>query len=286
MKTSSCSIVHGNQTESIGRGNSSQAFYAGIDIGSLGAKAVVLSDDGIAGDAMLPTGVFPEKSGQEVLKAALEQAGVLQSDLCYCVATGYGRISAQYANKTITEITCHAKGAYYLHPETRMIVDIGGQDCKAIRLDEDGNVTDFAMNDKCAAGTGRFLEVMAGFFKVPLEELSYMAEGDAHIIEINNTCTVFAESEIISLLARGEPCAGILKGVFHAIARRVAGIAARIGVEGDIFFSGGVAKNRGVVQALEKALQRPVYVPEFDPQRVGALGAAVLAREVGARIRA
>jgi predicted CoA-substrate-specific enzyme activase len=199
------------------------------------------------------------------------------------VATGYGRITAKFATKTITEITCHARGAHYLHPATRTIVDIGGQDCKVIRLDEDGNVADFAMNDKCAAGTGRFLEVIANVFKVPLEELGEMAGGDAPLVPINNTCTVFAETEIISLVARGECAESILKGVFTSIASRVAGIASRIGVNGDVFFSGGVAKNFGVVTALESVLNCPVFVPDFDPQLVGALGAAVLARELGAR---
>ena len=148
-----------------------------------------------------------------------------------------------------------------------------------IRLDEDGHVNDFAMNDKCAAGTGRFLEVIAGVFKMSLDQLGELAHGDAPLVPINNTCTVFAETEIISLLARGERAESILKGVFAAIASRVSGIAARTGVEGDVFFSGGVAKNFGVVAALESVLNCRVVVPEFDPQMVGALGAAVLALE-------
>jgi predicted CoA-substrate-specific enzyme activase len=258
-------------------------FYAGVDIGSLGAKAVVISESGMAGHALMPTGVFPEKSGQEVLERALADAHTARESIRYSVATGYGRITAKYASKTITEITCHARGAHYLHPATRTIVDIGGQDCKVIRLDDDGNVADFAMNDKCAAGTGRFLEVIANVFKVPLNELGEMAKGDAPLVPINNTCTVFAETEIISLVARGERAESILKGVFTAIASRVAGIASRIGVSGDVFFSGGVAKNYGVVSALESVLNCPVFVPDFDPQLVGALGAAVLARELGAK---
>jgi predicted CoA-substrate-specific enzyme activase len=275
-----------NSNEARGEGNQrgTQLLYAGIDIGSLGSKAVVISQNGIKGCAVLPTGVFPEKSGQEALETALANANAGRERVRYLVATGYGRITAQHANKTITEITCHARGAHHLHPATRTIVDIGGQDCKVIRLDNEGNVADFAMNDKCAAGTGRFLEVISNVFKVPLEELGDLAKGDAPLVPINNTCTVFAETEIISLIARGERSESILKGVFSAIASRVAGIASRIGVSGDVFFSGGVAKNYGVVSALEAVLECPVYVPGFDPQLVGALGAAMLARELGVRV--
>lgn len=261
-------------------------LYAGVDIGSLGTKAVVLSSSAIVGTAMLPTGVFPEQSGREALQRALVAAGAAHAQLQFVVATGYGRISAQYANKTITEITCHAKGAHFLHAATRTILDIGGQDCKAIRLDEDGQVSDFAMNDKCAAGTGRFLEVMSSVFKLPLAELGELARADVPMVPINNTCTVFAETEIISLLARGEPAASILKGVFAAIASRVNGLASRIGIEDEVFFSGGVAKNYGVVTSLEAALGHRIFVPDFDPQLVGALGAAVLARETAVRSRA
>jgi len=260
-----------------------ETLYAGVDIGSLSSKAVVISSRGVEGKALMPTGVFPEESGREVLRRALAEAYAKQDRLGYVVATGYGRITAKYARKTITEITCHAKGAHTLHPSTRTIVDIGGQDCKVIRLDGEGNVADFAMNDKCAAGTGRFLEVMSSVFKLPLEELGELARGDEPLVPINNTCTVFAETEIISLVARGEPAASILKGVFAAIASRVNGIAARVGVEGDVFFSGGVGKNYGVVCALQSALGCDVFVPEFDPQLVGALGAGVLAREIGER---
>jgi (R)-2-hydroxyacyl-CoA dehydratese activating ATPase len=263
-----------------------QTLYAGVDIGSLGTKAVVLSSAAVVGTANIPTGVFPEQSGREALRQALAAAGGVSEQLGYVVATGYGRISAQYANKTITEITCHAQGASFLHPATRTIIDIGGQDCKTIRLDEDGHVADFAMNDKCAAGTGRFLEVMSTVFNLPLEKLGELAHGDAPLVPINNTCTVFAETEIISLIARGERAESILKGVFTAIASRVNGLIARIGVEDDVFFSGGVAKNYGVVSALERVLGRRVFVPDIDPQLVGALGAAVLARQSAVRSQA
>ncbi len=251
--------------------------FGGVDVGSLGTKAVILVEGEIAGYSIIRTGVNTEANGWNGLNAALENAGLKHGDLKYIVATGYGRISAPYANKTVTEITCHAKGAHYLHPQTRTIIDVGGQDCKAIRLDENGNVTDFAMNDKCAAGTGRFLEVMANAFKVPLEELGPLSLKATEILPVSSTCTVFAESETISLLARGEKPENIIVGIHHAIANRIGGMFARVGIESDVFFSGGVAKNVGMRKALEDALKIRIADPEKDPQLVGAIGAAVLA---------
>lgn len=251
---------------------------AGVDVGSLGTKTVILVDGEIAGFSILRTGLNTEENGLNGLETALENAGLQREDLKYIVATGYGRISAPYANKTVTEITCHAKGAHYLHPQTRTIIDMGGQDCKAIRLDESGNVTDFAMNDKCAAGTGRFLEVMANVFKVTLDELGPLSLKATEVLPVSSTCTVFAESETVSLLARGEKPENIIIGIHHAIANRVGGMFSRVGVEGDVFFSGGVAKNTGMRKALEDALKVKIVEPERDPQLVGAIGAAVIAQ--------
>lgn len=261
-----------------------QKVYAGVDVGSLGTKAIVLRGNEIVGHSLIRTGIDTEENGRIALGKALEVAGLKEEDLSYVVATGYGRISAPYANKTVTEITCHGKGAHFLHPATRTIVDMGGQDCKAIRLDEDGNVTDFAMNDKCAAGTGRFLEVMANVFKVELDSLGPLSLKATEILPVSSTCTVFAESETVSLLARGEKPENILKGIHHAIANRVAGMFSRVGVEGDVFFSGGVAKNIGMKKSLEEVLNAKIVEPEYDPQLVGALGAAVIARNFGSRI--
>ena len=252
--------------------------YAGVDVGSLATKSVVILDGNMAGSSIIPTGVFPEKAGQEAMEKALAAAGLNPDELRFIVATGYGRITAKYADKMVTEITCHAKGAGYLRPAIRTVIDMGGQDCKVIKLDREGNVEDFAMNDKCAAGTGRFLEVMANVFKVSLDKLGPMALSANSVVPISSTCTVFAESEVISLIARGEPPEDILKGVHQAISNRVAGMASRVNPEPEIFFSGGVAKNSGMKAALESALKSPVYVPDFDPQLVGALGAAVLAK--------
>jgi (R)-2-hydroxyacyl-CoA dehydratese activating ATPase len=257
--------------------------FAGLDIGSLATKAVILSNGGIAGYYLGPTGIYPEKTGLEVLENALKMAGVERESLKYIVATGYGRINAKYADKMVTEITCHAKGAGYLNSEARTVIDMGGQDCKVIKLDRDGNVEDFVMNDKCAAGTGRFLEVMANVFKVSLDELGPMAMKAGSVVPISSTCTVFAESEVISLIARGEAPEAILKGIHQAISNRVAGMASRVNPAPEIFFSGGVAKNAGMRAALETALKSKVYVPDFDPQLVGALGAAVIAKGLGSR---
>ncbi len=256
--------------------------FAGVDIGSLTAKSVIVLDGKIAGYGIIPTEISSEENGHIVLQKALESAGLEREDLSYIVATGYGRISAPYANKTVTEITCHAKGAHYIHPETRTIIDMGGQDCKAIRLDSDGNVVDFAMNDKCAAGTGRFLEVIANVFKVKLDDLGPLALSAKEIVPMSSTCTVFAESETISLVARGEKPENILKGIHFAISNRVAGMLSRVGIEDDVFFSGGVAKNVGMKAALEDVLKAKIYVEtKFDPQLTGALGAALIAKASG-----
>lgn len=251
--------------------------FAGVDVGSLGTKAVILVDGKIVGSNIIRTGINTEENGNNGLDGALENAGLKREDLKYVVATGYGRISAPYANKTVTEITCHAKGAHYIHPQTKTIIDMGGQDCKAIRLDEDGNVVDFAMNDKCAAGTGRFLEVMANVFKVPLEQLGPLSLSATTVLPVSSTCTVFAESETVSLLARGEKPENIIVGIHHAIANRIGGMFSRVGIENDVFFSGGVAKNIGMRKALEDALKIKIVESKEDPQLAGAIGAAVIA---------
>jgi predicted CoA-substrate-specific enzyme activase len=253
--------------------------FAGVDVGSLGSKSVIFENGEIIGSSILRTGLRSEESGQAALDAALENAGRRREDLCYIVGTGYGRISAPYADKTVTEITCHARGAHFLHPKTRTIIDMGGQDCKAIRLDEEGNVTDFAMNDKCAAGTGRFLEVMANVMKVGIEDLGGLSLNATEVLPVSSTCTVFAESETISLIARGEKAENIIVGIHHAIANRIHGLFSRVGIENDVFFSGGVAKNVGMRKALEDVMDITLARPEGDPQLAGAIGAAILAQE-------
>lgn len=252
-------------------------LFAGVDVGSLTTKAVILNGT-VVGKGIIPTGVRPVQNGEVALHAALESAGLKREDLSYVVATGYGRIKAPYANETVTEITCHAQGAHFLRPTVRTVVDMGGQDCKAIRLDEQGAVIDFAMNDKCAAGTGRFFEVMARAFGSTLEELGPLSLTVEEILPMSSTCTVFAESETVSLLARGESPAKIIRGIHYAIANRISGMFARVGVEDEVLFTGGVAKNIGMRKALEEVLDSKILVSDFDPQLNGALGAAVIAK--------
>jgi predicted CoA-substrate-specific enzyme activase len=260
-----------------------KGIYAGVDVGSLGTKGVVLKDGKIAGHAIIPSQLNSEEGGLAVLAEALKNAGIDRKDVDFIVSTGYGRISASYANKTVTEITCHAKGANFLYPKVRTIIDMGGQDCKAIRIDAKGAVVDFAMNDKCAAGTGRFLEVMANVFKVKLADLGALALEGTEIVPMSSTCTVFVESETISLLARGEKPSNIINGIHHAIANRVNGLFSRVGIESEVFFSGGVAKNIGMKTALQKVMKVTIPEPTFDPQLTGALGAAVLAQNFAAK---
>jgi len=258
-------------------------IYAGVDVGSLASKSVILRDDRVIGTSLIPSGIYSEENGLNALGEAVKNAGIERKDITAVVATGYGRVSASYADKTVTEITCHAKGTNFLYPNARTIIDMGGQDCKAIRVAQDGTVADFAMNDKCAAGTGRFLEVMAGVFKVSLDDLGALAlTADGHV-PMSSTCTVFVESETISLLARGEKRENIMAGIHYAIANRVVGLFSRVGTQTDVFFSGGVAKNQGMRKALEDKMKVKLVEPTFDPQLTGALGAAVIARTVGGK---
>ena len=253
----------------------------GIDIGSLGAKGVLIANHSVY-TALARTGLYMQDTADDLIDALTTAASVEKKKVQYVVATGYGRIALKFGDtpsKIITEISCHARGAHYLLPNTRTIIDMGGQDCKAIRVEDDGNVGDFAMNDKCAAGTGRFLEVMANVFKVRLDELGPLSLSATSLVPVSSTCTVFAESETISLLARGESPANILKGVHYAIAHRVAGLFSRVGVQDDVYFSGGVAKNSGMRAALEEQLKARTRTSDFDPQLVGALGAAAYAAD-------
>lgn len=208
---------------------------------------------------------------------ALSKAGVYRDGITFIVATGYGRVSASLADKTITEISCHATGAHHLFPDTGTVIDIGGQDSKVIRLDAGGKVIDFAMNDKCAAGTGRFLEVMAGAFQIPIEEFGAFSLRGLQEVPISSVCTVFAESEVISLIARSQPREAIIRGLHRSVVNRVWNMIQTVGVRGVVTMSGGVAKNRGIVSMLEELLEKPLCLYE-EPQIIGALGAALLAK--------
>jgi predicted CoA-substrate-specific enzyme activase len=252
-------------------------IVAGMDIGSITAETVILQDNQMLSSSIVPTGANSRTAAERSLAAALKQASLRQEDLAAIVTTGYGRASFPSATKMITEITCHARGAFFVHPETRTVIDIGGQDSKVIRLDKQGRNVDFQMNDKCAAGTGRFLEVMAHALEVKLEDLGRLSRSAQRTIKISSMCTVFAESEVVSLIADNQPKEVIIRGLHDAIADRILGMIRRVGVEEKVTLTGGVAKNEGVVQALEERLEVRVFVPP-EPQIIGALGAALLAR--------
>ncbi len=252
-------------------------IVAGMDIGSITAETVILQDNQMLSSSIVPTGANSRTAAERSLTAALKQASLRQEDLAAIVTTGYGRASFPSATKMITEITCHARGAFFVHPETRTVIDIGGQDSKVIRLDKQGRNVDFQMNDKCAAGTGRFLEVMAHALEVKLEDLGRLSRSAQRTIKISSMCTVFAESEVVSLIADNQPKEVIIRGLHDAIADRILGMVRRVGVEEKVTLTGGVAKNEGVVLALEERLGVKVFVPP-EPQIIGALGAALLAR--------
>ena len=253
-------------------------YFAGVDVGSATAKAVRVDAAGkICAHVVVPSGGNLTLAADKVLAAALAQIGASTGDIAALIATGYGRESVANRTKTVTEITCHAKGAHVLYPDARAVIDIGGQDSKAISLDAAGMIRKFEMNDKCAAGTGRFLEVMARTLEVPLDEVGPRALTADRPAKISSTCTVFAESEVISLLAQGETVERILSGLCLAISQRVNSLAMRAGMAPRVIMTGGVAKNTGVVRAIEKAIGLPLTVPD-QPQIMGALGAALLAR--------
>jgi len=249
----------------------------GLDIGSVAAKGVLLTPNA-NWQVVIPTGWSPRDTGQQLIAELTRLADINRDDIDAIVATGYGRISVPEANKAITEITCHAKGLTSLLPEVRTIIDIGGQDSKVIRLNGAGKIIDFAMNDKCAAGTGRFLQVMAQVLGMDVSELAD-AEVPDEMVSINSMCTVFAESEIIGHLAQGKSRGGLVAGLHQSVAKRVAAMAARVGVVGPVAFTGGVAKNGGIRRALEEELKVSLLTPT-DCQFTGALGAALLAREL------
>jgi len=246
-------------------------------VGSLSTEALVLhTEAGMAGYAIVETGANSTDAALTALDQALNAAGVSRDEIRRMVATGYGRVSIPFADRRVTEISCHAAGAFYLFPDTATVIDIGGQDSKAIRIGQGGKVLDFAMNDKCAAGTGRFLEVMANKLQVRLEDMGPLSLKAKKGVNISSVCTVFAESEVVSLVARNHPKEEILRGIHRAIVNRVWSMATAIGVHGAVTMTGGVAKNIGAVRLMEEKLGQPIHV-HSEPQIVGALGAALLA---------
>jgi (R)-2-hydroxyacyl-CoA dehydratese activating ATPase len=256
-----------------------QLFVAGIDIGSMTAKCILLKEYEIVSSVVIPTDADPRQSGKTVFKQALDAAGCATRHIGRIVGTGYGRVSLDIFDTTVTELTCHARGARFLNPAIEGLIDIGGQDSKAIRLNPDGVIADFAMNDRCAAGTGRFLEAMATALKIDLSAMGSAGLCAAAPCPINSTCVVFAESEVISLLAAGRTKADIAAGLLESIAKRVGTMAKRVGLSRNMAFVGGGAKNAGLKKALEKFLGSPFLSFPGDPQMTGALGAALIARE-------
>ena len=251
---------------------------AGIDIGSLTAKAVILQDSTMLSSSLILTGHNSRLAGRQALDEALQSAGLDEAGLDLMVATGYGRLAADFTGEKVTEITCHARGAYFVRPDARTVIDLGGQDSKAIALSDKGKVQDFVMNDKCSAGTGRFLEVMAHALQIELDDLGRISLQSDSPASISSVCTVFAESEVVSRVAEGVSKVDIVAGIHQAIASRIYAMAVRILVRERIMMTGGVARNHGVVRALEKRFKTEIVVPEM-PQHMGALGAALIAAD-------
>ncbi len=256
-----------------------RTYYAGIDSGSTSTNAVIIdSNKNIISFAIVPTGARVADSARKALDEALSKGGLNIDDIRKIVATGYGRERIDFRAADVTEITCHAKGAYFLNPNVRTIIDIGGQDSKVIRLDANGNVIDFVMNDKCAAGTGRFIEMMAQSLQLSLEEMSKYGLKWNEDIAISSMCSVFAQSEVVSLIASDKKLEDIVHGINNSIASRVVSMARRGKLEKEYMMTGGVARNTGVVRALEEKLDAQIIVPEV-PDICGALGAALIASE-------
>jgi len=253
-------------------------YVAGIDVGSLSTEVLILDmEGGIAGYAIVLTGANSTDAALLALERALAVSGITRDQIRRVVATGYGRVSIPFADKRVTEISCHAIGAFHLFPDTGIVIDIGGQDSKVIRVGDGGKVLDFTMNDKCAAGTGRFLEVMAAKLQVELDDMGPLSLKAGGEVGISSVCTVFAESEVVSLVARNHPKEEIIRGLHRAIVNRVWSMVKGIGIHGAVTMSGGVAKNTGVVRLMEEKLGQTIHVYS-EPQIIGALGAALMAR--------
>ncbi len=260
-----------------GKENSGNMYVMGIDSGSTSTNAVIMDGDHkIVASAVVRTGAKSGESAQRILDEVLSEAGLKREDISWIVSTGYGRVSIPFADENVTEISCHGRGAHYFNPAVRTILDIGGQDSKAIRLNEKGEVADFVMNDKCAAGTGRFLEMIARSLEVDVDELGSIALQSKEDIEITSMCSVFAESEVISLIANNREKTDIANGICRAVANKSYSLLKRVGLEAEFMMTGGVAKNAGVVRAVEEKLGTKLYIcPE--PEIVGAAGAALYA---------
>ncbi len=253
-------------------------LVAGVDIGSTSSKVVVLDDTRLLASVVGDSSTNPSRTARALFDRALSGAGVPEDAVAYVVGTGYGRTQVPFAHKNVSEITCHGRGAHHLQPSVRTVIDIGGQDTKVICVDAAGQLLDFAMNDKCAAGTGRFLEAMARSMGVPVAGLEEVYDANAEPCAITSMCSVFAESEVINLVNDGVPMPRIVKGLLLSLAQRVSSLATRAGVVAEVAMTGGVARSRAVRDTVATRLRvRLADLAGFDPQRVGALGAALVA---------
>lgn len=247
----------------------------GVDVGAATAKTAVVKDGEVLAWDVMPTGDYVEESARKVTESALAKAGYTMDDVDFCCSTGYGRRAVKFSDKAISEIICHAKGVNYFYPDVKTIIDIGGQDSKVISVGPNGTVSDFVMNDKCAAGTGRFLEVMASVLNLTIDDMGPEALKSKKPSNINSTCTIFAESEMVSLRALRTPREDIVAGLHRAVSRRVGILGRQVGYRERVAFTGGVAKNIGAVHFLEEFLKTEIVVPD-PPQIMGAIGAALL----------
>src|SRR5574341_175849 len=253
------------------------SYAAGVDVGSTQTKAVIIdSKKQIVGRTLIDTGANVTAAAEKAFRQAIEAAKAGEEEVEYIVGTGYGRYKVTFGNTQVTEISCHARGAVHLFPATRTVLDMGGQDTKAIRVSATGEIVDFCMNDKCAAGTGRFLGAAAAALDLPLAELGPTALRGERPVKISTTCTVFAESEVLSWLGKGRKIEDILLGVHQSIAARSVGLLRRVGIEPEVTFTGGVAKNRAMIEALQEKLGTAGNVSE-ESHYMGALGAALFA---------
>jgi predicted CoA-substrate-specific enzyme activase len=253
-------------------------YFAGIDVGSTMTKTVILNQ-GIIASIIGPTGPEHRRLANQVMDEALKKAAISFQSITYIVSTGYGRINVPFADKQFTEITCHAKGISSLFPNAETIIDIGGQDVKGIKIDATGKAIDFVMNDKCAAGTGRFIEVIADTLGVPLDKVGDLSLQSRNPAKISNICTIWAQQEVAASLAQGVPISDLLAGVHQSLADRISRMVSRLRVEEAVIVTGGGAKNKGLLKALSEQLGHKILVPE-EPLITGALGAALLGKEI------
>ncbi len=260
---------------------------AGVDVGSVSSQAVVLVDGELFAFSNMRTGSDSPESAEEAMDWALEDSDMTLNDIHYVVGTGYGRVNVPFANRTITEIACHARGANFMYGNTvRTVLDMGGQDCKAIQCDEKGKVANFLMNDKCAAGTGRGMEVFADLLSIPIEDVGDLSfQIDEEPEPVSSTCVVFAKSEATGLLREGWPKNKVIAAYCSAMAHRIVTLLERIGIEKDFAITGGIAKNIGVVKRLQQEIGIEILHTEYDTQIAGALGAALFAKVLAEKVK-